>query len=95
MLLDNALFKNWELSFPVTPCSAAKDALSLLVEKKDGFDIVLTDFRMADMDGLQLLESIRSMEMTAHLPVVRKSTSSESSFKSMYELACHMVIIHN
>lgn len=68
--------KNWKIIyslFSVTPCAGAKEALSLLLEKKDGFDIILTDLHMPDMDGLQLLDCIRSMDAIDHVPVIRKS----------------------
>ncbi|OWM72328.1 hypothetical protein CDL15_Pgr018213 [Punica granatum] len=65
-LLQNKL--QHECKHKVTTCTGVKEALSLLLENKDGFDIILTEFHMPDMDGLQLLDSIR--DIGDHLPVV-------------------------
>ena len=53
----------------VTTCSRAVMALDILREKKGGFDIVLSDVYMPDMDGFKLLEHI-GLEMD--LPVISK-----------------------
>lgn len=53
----------------VTKCKRAEVALSLLRENKNGFDIVLSDVHMPDMDGFKLLERI-GLEMD--LPVISK-----------------------
>lgn len=42
-------------------------ALSLLREKKNGYDVVISDVHMPDMDGFKLLEHI-GLEMD--LPVI-------------------------
>lgn len=57
------------VSFSVTKCNRAEIALSLLREKKNGFDIVISDVHMPDMDGFKLLEHI-GLEMD--LPVISK-----------------------
>jgi len=51
----------------VTKCNRAETALSLLRENKNGFDIVISDVHMPDMDGFKLLEHI-GLEMD--LPVI-------------------------
>lgn len=51
----------------VTTCNLAKEALQLLRERKDGFDIVISDVNMPDMDGFKLLEHV-GLEMD--LPVI-------------------------
>lgn len=53
----------------VTKCNMAEVALSLLRENKNGFDIVLSDVHVPDMDGFKLLEFI-GLEMD--LPVISK-----------------------
>lgn len=57
------------LLISVTKCKRAEVALSLLRENKNGFDIVLSDVHMPDMDGFKLLEHI-GLEMD--LPVISK-----------------------
>ncbi|KAK4338910.1 hypothetical protein RND71_040372 [Anisodus tanguticus] len=58
------------LYVPVTKCNRAEIALSLLRENKNGFDIVISDVHMPDMDGFKLLEHI-GLEMD--LPVIMMS----------------------
>lgn len=57
----------------VTTCGLAIEALDLLRERKDGFDIVISDVNMPDMDGFKLLEHV-GLEM--ELPVISQSLSS-------------------
>ncbi|XP_016481338.1 two-component response regulator ARR1 isoform X2 [Nicotiana tabacum] len=56
--------------YQVTKCNRAEVALSLLRENKNGFDIVISDVHMPDMDGFKLLEHI-GLEMD--LPVIMMS----------------------
>lgn len=51
----------------VTTCCQATIALSLLRERKDGYDVVISDVHMPDMDGYKLLEHV-GLEMD--LPVI-------------------------
>lgn len=51
----------------MTTCCLARHALSLLRERKDGYDIVISDVNMPDMDGFKLLEHV-GLEMD--LPVI-------------------------
>ncbi|KAK6122601.1 hypothetical protein DH2020_043658 [Rehmannia glutinosa] len=55
--------------YEVTKCSRAEVALKLLRDNKDGFDVVISDVHMPDMDGFKLLEHI-GLEMD--LPVISK-----------------------
>ena len=55
----------------VTTCCLARDALNMLRERKDGFDIVISDVNMPDMDGFKLLEHV-GLEMD--LPVISEFT---------------------
>lgn len=51
----------------MTSCNLATEALNLLRERKHGFDIVVSDVNMPDMDGFKLLEHV-GLEMD--LPVI-------------------------
>ncbi|XP_039060443.1 two-component response regulator ARR1-like isoform X2 [Hibiscus syriacus] len=56
--------------YEVTKCNRAETALSILRENKNGFDVVISDVHMPDMDGFKLLEHI-GLEMD--LPVIMMS----------------------
>ena len=51
----------------MTTCCLAQEALNLLRERKDCYDIVISDVNMPDMDGFKLLEYV-GLEMD--LPVI-------------------------
>lgn len=63
----------------VTTCPQATVALNILRERKGGFDVVLSDVHMPDMDGYKLLEHV-GLEMD--LPVI-----------SEYCLFCYCVVL--
>lgn len=63
-------------SYEVTTCCLARKALDFLRERKDGFDIVISDVNMPDMDGFKLLEHV-GLEMD--LPVIMMSVDGETS----------------
>ncbi|KZV50986.1 hypothetical protein F511_15229 [Dorcoceras hygrometricum] len=77
--------------YEVTKCELAEAALQLLREKKDGFDIVMSDVHMPDMDGFKLLEQIR-LEMD--LPVIMMSTddTKELVMKGVRHGACDYLV---
>lgn len=64
---DDVLPHLFSFLVSVTTCGLARDALNLLREKKDGYDIVISDVNMPDMDGFKLLEHV-GLEMD--LPVI-------------------------
>lgn len=53
----------------MTTCTKAVVALSFLNDSKDGFDLVLSDVYMPDMNGFELLENIG---LKMDLPVISK-----------------------
>jgi hypothetical protein len=59
----------------VTTTGQAATALKLLREKKDQFDLVISDVHMPDMDGFKLLELV-GLEMD--LPVISKPSLAHS-----------------
>ncbi|URD91982.1 two-component response regulator [Musa troglodytarum] len=78
-------------SYEVTTCSLATDALSMLREQKDKFDIVISDVNMPDMDGFKLLEHV-GLEMD--LPVIMMSIDGETSrvMKGVQHGACDYLL---
>ncbi|KAJ0714895.1 putative response regulator and transcription factor RR-B-type family [Helianthus annuus] len=78
-------------NYEVRICNRAEIGLSLLRENKSGFDIVLSDVHMPDMDGFKLLEHI-GLEMD--LPVIMMSADDSSSvvMKGVTHGACDYLI---
>ncbi|KAF8399866.1 hypothetical protein HHK36_015737 [Tetracentron sinense] len=78
-------------SYEVTTCCLARDALDMLRGKKDGFDIVISDVNMPDMDGFKLLEQV-GLEMD--LPVIMMSVDGETSrvMKGVQHGACDYLL---
>ncbi|KAG2726410.1 hypothetical protein I3760_01G111500 [Carya illinoinensis] len=77
--------------YEVTKCNGAEIALSLLRENKNGFDIVISDVHMPDMDGFKLLEYI---ELEMDLPVILMSADGEKNvvMKGVTHGACDYLI---
>ncbi|KAJ0972392.1 hypothetical protein J5N97_020351 [Dioscorea zingiberensis] len=78
-------------SYEVTTCGLATVALHLLRERKDKFDIVISDVNMPDMDGFKLLEHV-GLEMD--LPVIMMSVDGETSrvMKGVQHGACDYLL---
>ncbi|XP_059448378.1 two-component response regulator ARR11 isoform X1 [Corylus avellana] len=78
-------------SYEVTTCGLAREALKLLRERKDGYDIVISDVNMPDMDGFKLLEHV-GLEMD--LPVLMMSVDGETSrvMKGVQHGACDYLL---
>ncbi len=55
-----------EFGFRASPASSAREALERITEEK--VDLVITDLKMPEMDGLQLLAEIRKLD--TELPVI-------------------------
>lgn len=77
--------------YEVTKCNRAEIALSLLRENKNGYDVVISDVHMPDMDGFKLLEYI-GLEMD--LPVIMMSADDGKSvvMKGVTHGACDYLI---
>ncbi|KAL6840018.1 hypothetical protein ACP4OV_029828 [Aristida adscensionis] len=78
-------------SYEVTTCGLATVALEILRERKNKFDIVISDVNMPDMDGFKLLEHI-GLEMD--LPVIMMSIDGETSrvMKGVQHGACDYLL---
>ncbi|GAU43371.1 hypothetical protein TSUD_82170 [Trifolium subterraneum] len=77
--------------YQVTTCCLAIEALKKLREKKDAYDIVISDVNMPDMDGFKLLEHV-GLEMD--LPVIMMSVDGETSrvMKGVQHGACDYLL---
>jgi len=54
--------------FDIVGVTSAKKALQQL--ESDKFDIVIADYRMPGMDGIELLEVLKKSDKYAHLPFI-------------------------
>ena len=61
----------WFMIVAVTTTNQAIEALKILRENRNKFDLVISDVNMPDMDGFKLLEHV-GLEMD--LPVISKLT---------------------
>ncbi|OAY79240.1 Two-component response regulator ORR21 [Ananas comosus] len=77
--------------YHVTTCCQATIALSLLRERKDGYDVVISDVHMPDMDGYKLLEHV-GLEMD--LPVIMMSADgrTDAVMRGIKHGACDYLI---
>ncbi|KAK6930231.1 SANT/Myb domain [Dillenia turbinata] len=77
--------------YEVTKCNRAETALTLLRQNKNGFDVVISDVHMPDMDGFKLLEHI-GLEMD--LPVIMMSADDGKQvvMKGITHGACDYLI---
>ncbi|XP_073285455.1 two-component response regulator ARR1-like isoform X2 [Primulina huaijiensis] len=83
-MLKNCLYE-------VTKCNRAELALQHLRDNKNGFDVVISDVHMPDMDGFKLLEQV-GLEMD--LPVIMMSAddSKDVVMKGVTHGACDYLI---
>ncbi|KAG6398625.1 hypothetical protein SASPL_140092 [Salvia splendens] len=89
--LDRVYFVDLVNESKFTTCGRAEVALKLLRDNKDGFDVVISDVHMPDMDGFKLLERV-GLEMD--LPVIMMSADDSKSvvMKGVTHGACDYLI---
>lgn len=63
--------------YNVTVAEDGIEALKILSEREDGFDIVLLDVMMPNMNGWDTLKAIRNNKKTQYLPVIMLTAVSE------------------
>lgn len=72
LLIDNFLQSE---GYEVVTCFTGREALDLLSTSK--VDLILLDLMMPDIDGLQVLKTVRSTEATKDLPIIIISAVGE------------------
>ncbi|KAJ6873401.1 hypothetical protein NC651_032318 [Populus alba x Populus x berolinensis] len=77
--------------FTVTKCGRGKEALSMLREDKNRFDVLGNDLHMPEMDGIQLLKIIRS-EMDLPVVIISSDDEQELVLKGVLQGACDCLI---
>ncbi|XP_044508779.1 two-component response regulator ARR2-like isoform X2 [Mangifera indica] len=77
--------------YEVTKCNRAEHALNLLRKNRSGYDIVISEVHMPDMDGFKLLEQV-VLEMD--LPVIMMSADDSKNLvmKGVTHGACDYLI---
>ncbi|CAN6295947.1 unnamed protein product [Urochloa humidicola] len=80
-----------DCQYDVTTCPQATRALTMLRENRRGFDVIISDVHMPDMDGFRLLELV-GLEMD--LPVIMMSADSRTDIvmKGIKHGACDYLI---
>jgi CheY-like chemotaxis protein len=56
----------------VTNVGGAKEALKLLNEDKHRYSVVISDIKMPEMDGIELLQEIMADPELRQIPVISK-----------------------
>ena len=71
--------------YRVTACANGREALEILLAQPDAFSLVVTDYMMPEIDGIQLCMRIRSNVQLNHLPIilVTAKTSDEDRLASL------------
>ena len=71
--------------YRVTACANGREALEILLAQPDVFSLVVTDYMMPEIDGIQLCMRIRSNVQLNHLPIilVTAKTSDEDRLASL------------
>ena len=67
--------KTWELKFALN----GKEALDIVAREE--IDLIITDVRMPEMSGLELLETLQAKESTKSIPVVILTGDQERTLK--------------
>ena len=84
-LLSTALSNN---GFEVLEASCGCEGISTLADNP--VDLVITDWKMPNMSGLNLLQNIREKQELRHLPVLMVSASeSPAAIERAYELGVY------
>ncbi|KAL5795671.1 hypothetical protein ACOSQ2_000491 [Xanthoceras sorbifolium] len=74
--------------YEVTTCDRAKDALSILQEDKNRFDLVISDLHMPEMDGFQLLEMMELLDIDVPIVIMSIDDSKNVVMKCIFKGAC-------
>lgn len=75
--------------YTVTATESGRNALSLLEEQQ--FDVILTDLRMANVDGLQILKKCREFYPDSEVIMLTGHATLESAVETMKEGAFHYI----
>ncbi|KAI4342832.1 hypothetical protein MLD38_027403 [Melastoma candidum] len=77
-----------ECSYHVIACQSGEEAMGKLKNSKDGFDIIMSDVRMPEIGGLQLLEKIATMKIDSPIILFSDEPDTETVLKGVHGGAC-------
>lgn len=63
----------------VVTANDAEDALAIV--ERERFDVVITDYNMPGMNGIELVEILRSRPDYRHVPILMLTTESDDTLK--------------
>jgi CheY-like chemotaxis protein len=78
-----------DAGFEVELCADGLEVLRAI--RRQPFDLVVTDLKMAEMDGLELVDALRREQPTVPVIVVSETDSAESAVEAFYRGAASYV----
>lgn len=72
--------------YNVTIASNGKDAIKIVKVEEGGFDLIIADIRMPDMNGIEIIKKIREIVKRPVPEVLITGYASEENFKEAQEL---------
>jgi CheY-like chemotaxis protein len=81
IVLESASRVLGEENYEVLTCRTGKEAMELI--KQGGFDVLITDFNMPGMDGLQAMEALNEIDPDLSMIMVTAYSTVDSAVKAM------------
>lgn len=72
--------------YNVTIANNGKDAIEIVKIKENGFDLIIADIRMPEMNGIEIIKKIREIVKRPVPEVLITGYASEENFKEAQEL---------
>jgi two-component system chemotaxis response regulator CheY len=67
-----------ELGFEVCPAADGKEALEVVEREKAVFSVIMADWNMPEMNGLELVKRLRSDPRLSSVPIMMITTETET-----------------
>ncbi len=78
--LQNLEFTLKRKGYAVTDTDQGREAVRLVQDDPDRFDVLLLDLMMPDMDGLEVLSTLRPVLRSNNLPVIMQTGTQEDRY---------------
>ncbi|GAB4841075.1 hypothetical protein Ancab_021820 [Ancistrocladus abbreviatus] len=76
----------------VTKCENGKEVLSIFREDRNRFDLIITERRLLDMDGLELIKHIGELYADFPVIVISSEDSEEAIKEAIFSGACEYLV---